>query len=115
MNALVYSFMRAELEKLAAPEKKDFWAYVDKGGKNACWSWKGGTNSDGYAVFRDGDTVELASRVAYRLLKGKMPPDGRVVAHSCDNPKCLNPAHAVLTSQAKNLQDMHDKGRHPRN
>ena len=122
MNHNVIKAMRESLLKMAAPVKKDFWEYVDKHNTeegrdddDGCWTWKGGMNSDGYGVFRDGDTVELASRVAYKLLRGTMPPDSKVIAHSCDNPKCVNPEHAVLTSQSKNLQDMHDKGRHPDN
>lgn len=38
-------------------------------------------------------------------------PAGRVVRHSCDNAKCINPRHLVIGSQAENVYDMIDRGR----
>jgi HNH endonuclease len=38
-------------------------------------------------------------------------PAGRVVRHSCDNPRCINPDHLVLGSQADNLMDARVRGR----
>ena len=36
---------------------------------------------------------------------------GGVVMHSCDNPRCINPEHLSLGTQADNVQDMIHKGR----
>ena len=36
---------------------------------------------------------------------------GYVVMHSCDNPRCINPAHLSLGTQAQNTKAMYDRGR----
>lgn len=34
-----------------------------------------------------------------------------VVRHTCDNPRCINPAHLVGGTQYDNVRDMHDRNR----
>lgn len=51
-----------------------------------------------------------AHRVAYVIAKGDIP-DGAVVMHSCDNPRCVNPDHLSLGTQSDNLSDAARKGR----
>lgn len=36
---------------------------------------------------------------------------GKVILHSCDNPKCINPKHLILGTQKDNMFDMRAKGR----
>lgn len=36
---------------------------------------------------------------------------GNVVRHTCDNPRCVNPEHLVLGTQADNMQDRVDRQR----
>lgn len=48
---------------------------------------------------------ELAHRLAWRLANGPIPA-GRVVRHRCDNPRCVEPDHLLLGTQADNMQDM---------
>jgi hypothetical protein len=79
------------------------------GGPDACWPWRGALNSFGYGnVGEDGFTL-TASRVAYELTYGFIPPGegyhGNVVRHTCDNPPCCNPRHLVLGTQADNNRD----------
>lgn len=36
---------------------------------------------------------------------------GKVVRHTCDNPRCINPAHLIIGSYKDNSQDMVGRGR----
>jgi len=55
--------------------------------------------------------VKVAHRVAYELTYGPVP-EGLVVAHTCDNPRCARPDHLVATTQAENVRDAIRKGRY---
>lgn len=55
----------------------------------------------------------LAHRWSYCEHRGIPIEDiqGKVVLHMCDNPKCVNPLHLVVGTQADNMYDMRNKGR----
>ncbi len=55
-------------------------------------------------------TTELAHRFVFRTLKGPIP-DGMVIRHTCDNPRCINLDHLVMGTQQDNMLDMIAKGR----
>jgi hypothetical protein len=67
----------------------------------------------GYAQMTVGGAVVYAHRYAYAKNKNITIADiaGKVVMHTCDNPRCINPAHLTLGSQADNMADMVAKGR----
>ncbi|WP_162854385.1 HNH endonuclease signature motif containing protein [Verrucosispora sp. SN26_14.1] len=91
-----------------------FIAQVDTtGGPDACWTWRGHKNDDGYGRF--GKQSEGAHRVAYELMV-RAVPDGLTVDHQCHNADttcpggttcahrlCVNPAHLEAVTQRENL------------
>ncbi|GGE24185.1 hypothetical protein GCM10011345_32720 [Gemmobacter megaterium] len=88
-----------------------FWSKVDRPSPQSCWEWSGALNK-GYGQFhvgRSSSSVMLAHRIAYGLANGKLP---EAVCHSCDNPRCCNPAHLFGGTRADNNLDMTRKGRH---
>jgi hypothetical protein len=51
-------------------------------------------------------------RLAYALANGLNPNDlTGIVMHTCDNRRCINPAHLVLGTHQDNMDDMVAKGR----
>ncbi len=85
-----------------------FWRHVDKGPD--CWEWQGALNEWGYGITRSDNRTQLAHRVAWEAANGTIP-DGLLVCHHCDNPKCVNAQHLFLGTDKDNTQDMVRKGR----
>lgn len=93
-----------------------FWNRIEVGLWNECWLWKAGTNRQNGRVLvndtrRDSPTYRkqlLAHRVAYELTFGPLKHNG---LHECDTPLCCNPWHIEDGTQAKNMRDMHERGR----
>ena len=57
---------------------------------------------------------ELAHRLAYCKAKDATLAaiKGKVVRHTCDNPRCINPEHLLIGTHQDNVDDRMRRGRH---
>lgn len=77
---------------------------------DGCWEWLGHLNWKGYAEFSIDRKKWKAHRYAWFLANGAIP-DGLLVLHRCDNPKCVRPDHLFLGTHADNMHDAQKKQR----
>lgn len=88
-----------------------FWGFVNRTTATECWTWLGTVNGHKYGVFvLAGRTRAMAHRFAWLVSRGPIPA-GKVVCHSCDNPRCVNPNHLRVDSQAGNIHESVRKAR----
>lgn len=79
---------------------------------NGCWEWNGGLTSKGYGELTYNDRSELVHRLMAKKVLGFNLKSKKLICHSCDNPKCVNPAHLFIGTYSDNIRDAYRKGRH---
>lgn len=96
------------------PLAERFWEKVEKRGPDDCWEWQATIHRTGYGQFGVArGRMKGAHRIAYRLTHGSIPK-GAHILHTCDNKRCVNPAHLRTGTNAENCQEAWDRGLQPR-
>lgn len=99
---------------LYEPWDRRFWKLVDKREPDECWEWQGSVGPKGYGTFGLWPGKWLGAHVASWIISQDFqtrPPKKRVVMHTCDNPRCVNPKHLAIGTVGANQIDMAQKWR----
>ncbi|MDL2343706.1 HNH endonuclease [Deinococcus sp. MIMF12] len=98
--------------------RRRFWAKVDPDVlPHECWDWQGARSTSGYgmiSITHAGHGAQhryAATHVAWLLAHHGMPPQGLILRHTCDNPRCVNLGHLDLGTHRDNALDREERGR----
>lgn len=80
-----------------------------------CWIWNLSKDKDGYGymtVYQAHRKNQRAHRISWMVFWGKEIPVNKVIKHKCDDPRCCNPEHLVLSDNADNMRDRFKTGQY---
>lgn len=94
-------------------DSQRFAGFVEK--TDGCWLWTGQNGGRdprrAYGKFWIQGRRRQATHVAWEIASGKPFPVGALACHTCDTPRCVNPAHIFVGDKALNALDAAAKGR----
>ena len=105
--------MKAYKQRKPWPQR--FWDKVCK--SDSCWEWGASLDHHGYGQISqissttNKKTMRKSHRVSYELYYSVVLSPNECVLHTCDNPKCVNPAHLYIGDRNDNHRDMVQRGR----
>lgn len=84
---MVYTIRKPAIDRLMAKVSED----------GDCWVWSGATTgAKDYGIISlppdSPHSSRLVHRISYEFFVGEIP-DGLTIDHSCENKRCVNPAH----------------------
>lgn len=77
---------------------------------NGCLRWKTGAEGRYPEANYDG-VARAAHLMSYEAFNGPIPP-GKIIRHTCDDQKCIEPSHLIPGTKKDNRRDFME--RHPR-
>jgi hypothetical protein len=100
------------MPKKSTPLQEQFAKNFTPGSSDECWLWHGRTGGGGYGNMAEPKTrrTVVSHRYSYEFYVGPIPA-GLIVRHKCDTPRCVNPMHLELGTQADNIADRVRRGR----
>jgi len=80
-----------------------------------CLEWTGSTTANGgHGMIHAGSRIVIVHRLMWALCNRQEIPDGLLVLHGCDNPRCCEPTHLRLGTHGDNVADRVQRGRSAR-
>lgn len=88
---------RSEEVEFRAEDIERFWSRVDKQSDFGCWNWRGALDRNGHGEFTCRGKKFPAHKLVYFSTYGSLSK-GRQIRLTCDNNRCVNPAHFYVPS-----------------